>query len=92
MERWRTVTGSMDEYSVSDEGRIRNNRTGHILKTYRTKHNVELVFLAGRFNRSYTVASLVGKAFVGGKRFRHKDGDPFNNRADNLYCDDIWGK
>jgi len=91
MEEWRTITGSMEEYSVSDEGRVRNNRTGHILKTCRAQ-NKELVFLAGRFNRSFTVASLVGKAFVGGRRFRHKDKNPFNNRADNLYCDDIWGK
>ena len=83
--------GSAGQYSVSNEGRIRNNRTGHLLKTQKPKgRRQEQVWLAGRLSRSYTVAELVGKAFVGGRRFVHLDGDPYNNRAENLMSKEAY--
>lgn len=33
MERWKTIKGTKNQYSISDGGRVRNNKTKQILKT-----------------------------------------------------------
>ena len=93
-ERWRTVPGFEGFYEVSDLGRVRNSRTGHILSPRPEKGGYLRVCLS-RANRAQRkelkVHRLVLAAFVGpcpdGMEGCHDDGDPSNNRLDNLRWD-----
>ena len=80
-EIWKKIDGSKGQYEVSNMGRVRNARTGRVLKQAGRR---PVVCLAGYINKTCQVSSLVSKAFLGDGRIRHKDGDPKNNRADNL--------
>lgn len=93
MERWRKVEGW--PYSVSDQGRVRNDRTGYILKpmmrggckTSRYPH----VSLCNGVEVSFAIHALVLTAFRGpcpeGMQGCHKDGSRDNNQLSNLR----WG-
>ena len=84
MERWHPVN---DGYEVSDHGRVRNRRTGHVLKPGRANRSGHLSVSLGRGDKRY-VHTLVAEAFVGprpaGHEVRHLDGDSTNNRKGNL--------
>lgn len=91
METWRPIPG-FPGYEVSDLGRVRNTRTNAVLKQFRTdrgKMQVTLVRNGGRF--CFRVHRLVLTAFIGpppiGMEGCHNDGDPGNNRLDNLRWD-----
>ena len=80
MEEWKIIQTN-PLYSISSLGRIKNNKTGRILKLYTNKyHRV--------FYRRFNIAREVAKAFiplVKGKDYvNHKDGDPTNNYVNNL--------
>ena len=93
METWLDVKGYEGFYEVSDHGRVRSAKTGKI-KMFTTnkldnrpflglwKHNKLKIF------RPHT---LVLTTFVGprpqGMECCHNDGDPFNNRLENLRWD-----
>jgi hypothetical protein len=93
MENWKAVVGFEGLYEVSDHGRIRSIKSGQI-KAY-TKH----VYDARPFmnlwknNKQKVVRphTLVLTAFVGqrpdGMECCHNDGNPWNNRLDNLRWD-----
>lgn len=82
-ERWLPAAGFEGRYEISDAGRVRNLH-GLVLKTSRT--NKGYLRVLGRF-----VHRLVLEAFIGpcpsGMECRHLDGNPSNNRLENL----LWG-
>lgn len=85
MEKWKIVVG-FDTYTVSDLGRVRNIKTGKLLKPRCDRYpHVAL----NRVER--TVHILVLEAFVGprpeGMLGLHGDDDPLNNKLVNLR----WG-
>ena len=84
-EQWKAVRGHSN-YEVSDQGRVRNVKTGHILKPYNDQRGYLRVDL-GRGNRA-KVHRLVALAFCGPRRRRpvvnHKNRDRHDNRACNL--------
>lgn len=93
-ETWAPVTVSdfEDLYEVSDLGHVRRGPTGRILKPGIHPKGYCTVVLSGRGKRmSVLIHRLVLEAFVGprpdGLEARHRDGDPTNNRLDNL----LWG-
>lgn len=90
-ETWRPILG-YERYEASDHGRIRSTYTDHprLLKPWLNKGRGYLyvsVFADGS-RRVMSVHRLVLLAFAGplpaGLVSRHLDGNPLNNRADNL--------
>lgn len=88
MEEWRPIEDF--PYEVSSHGRIRNTRTGHVLKNQKRNlfwyDTVDLWF-NGIGNRFY-VHRLVATAFLErpfeSTEVNHKDGDKTNNSVGNL--------
>lgn len=98
MERWKKVVGFPD-YSVSDQGRVRRDvggmgtRPGKILNGWQREKYRHIAIRLQRDNSSFYdyVHRLVLEAFVGpcpeGMEGCHNDGDPTNNRLENLRWD-----
>ena len=93
-ERWKRVAGFGDAYEISDSGSIRSFKRSldNVMNTTITPSGHRFVGLSLNGIR-YTkyIHRLVLEAFVGpcpeGMECRHLDGDPSNNRVDNLK----WG-
>lgn len=87
---WREVRFH-PKYSVSTDGQVRNNKTGRILKQFLggTKRAYLCVNLDGKKRGVHT---LVAEAFLPHEEYHkyvvHKDGNPKNNRVENL----MWKK
>ena len=93
METWLPVVGYEGLYEVSTEGRIRNPRTGKV-KVYTHDKQKRRPFVGLWRNNKICVIyphKAVLEAFVGkrpkGMEACHNDGNPFNNRLDNLRWD-----
>lgn len=89
MVEWREIGGYEGKYEVSDQGDVRNARSGRILKTrvHRTGHPV-LNLCDHAEKKTYQVSRLVADAFLEHrtalKSVNHKNGDLTDNRACNL--------
>lgn len=90
MDTWSKIPGYKN-YSVSDSGLVRNDKTGRIKATKsdskgRDYQHVDL-YSDGK-GRSMRVHRLVAQAYIPNPENKpevnHKDGNPRNNRADNL--------
>lgn len=90
-EEWRTIE-AFPRYEVSDLGRIRNKKSGHILVPSQNQQGITKVNLM-KNGELYTrmVSHIVAQAFVPMQKRRedfmsviHLDGDKTNCRADNL--------
>lgn len=72
-------------YSVSDTGKIRNDKSSHIIKQYKGKDGYVRTQL---HRKTRTVHRIIAETFipkVEGKDFiNHKDGDKTHNSVDNL--------
>ncbi len=85
------IINGYENYSVDENGNIRNNKTGRILKT-RLMDNGYLDISLSMNGKSKTllVHRLVASVFVINYnetlQVNHKDGDRQNNNADNLEC------
>lgn len=88
MENWVPVA-SRPTYEVSDQGRVRNTKTGKLLAGSIRKDGYRQFILGRGYTRTAHV--LVLENFVGprppGMLACHRDDDPANNRLSNLY----WG-
>lgn len=96
MEIWKPIIGWESRYEVSDQGRVRNIITQHILKPMKTGAKRKSGYrMKVRFSTSpridLSVAHLVLTAFQGprsvGQISMHKNDLPEDNRLPNLQ----WG-
>lgn len=76
-------------YSVSNKGRVRNDKTGKLLKNTPDNYcGYQIHLFVDKVRMGKKLSRLVAEAFIPnpeGKPFvRHKDYDKTNNSADNL--------
>lgn len=93
-EIWRDINTedeAVEPYKISNLGRIKNKRTGTILKYSISATNRPSVKL-GKIGKNFQVNTLMGKTFLEYPKLEenqivhvtHIDGNPHNVRADNL--------
>ena len=105
MAEYRKVLGW--PYSVSDDGKIRSDRTGHILKPAVSNAGyLRVHFCVNGNGKNASIHRLVAEAFVPNPNMKpevnHIDGNKLNNRAENLewvtgaenkkHCREVLGK
>lgn len=100
-EIWKDIEEFKDSYQVSNLGRVRSKErflhtrtyTSQIIREYiRNNNSVQVRLRNGKSQVSRSVAKLVLLTFVGkppknAKQVKHLDGNPNNNRLDNLEWD-----
>lgn len=91
MERWLPIK-DFPCYNISNNGRVRNIKTGRILKTNINSHGYLIVCLR-KNNKQYTksIHRLIADAFYDGNHVgldvNHIDGNKLNNHLSNLeFC------
>lgn len=101
IEIWKSISEipgyeNYINYSVSNLGKVKNNKTNRILKGMRTKEGYIAVRVGDRV-KSYKIHRLVALAFIPNpnpvkfNQINHKDENPTNNRMDNLeWCDTAY--
>jgi hypothetical protein len=87
MEKWSPIPGT--NYSVSTEGRIRNDKTNKLKAMDNTSDGYYKVDLYSEGKReTHRVHRLVGQAFILNPdnlpQINHKDGNKQNNNVENL--------
>jgi hypothetical protein len=87
-EEWKIIENAPN-YSVSNLGKVKNNKTGRILKLKLIREQYEGVCLrVNKMNSNQKVHRLVAKAFIPNPLNKpcvnHIDYNTRNNRADNL--------
>lgn len=79
-----------DNYSISNYGNVKNTKNGRILKPGLGTHGYYFVNLC-KFgtNKNFLIHRLVASAFIPNleskKIVDHKDGNPQNNKLENLH-------
>ena len=83
-EEWRKIA-NLNGYSVSNLGKVRNDKTGRILKTYDNGRGYQKVEIK---NKKWYIHRLVAQAFIPNPnnypQVNHIDENPNNCRIDNL--------
>lgn len=91
MPNWKSLVGFDGLYRISDDGQVWSERRQRLLSTKPNKYRGYAEFCVvddqGK-QHTKSVHQEVMKAFVGplppGEQVRHLDGNPLNNRLDNL--------
>ena len=88
-EIWKDIEGYEDLYEISSWGRVKNSRTGRVLKTGKHRTGYLLVDLCKNgTHKTYRVHRLVAQAFIPNPQNKpqvnHIDEDKENNRVENL--------
>lgn len=95
MANWSKIE-HYDNYSVSDEGNVRNDNNGRLMTLRENQYlNVYVGLSKHAIQRTFSVAKLVAKAFVDGETETfdtpiHVDGRTRNNHASNLMWRPMW--
>ena len=89
LEIWKDIEGYEGLYQVSSWGRVKNSRTGRVLKAGKHKDGYLQVLLCKNGKRTtYRVHRLVAQAFIPNPQNKpqvnHIDEDKENNRVENL--------
>ena len=91
MEEWKKIIINNQEtfYSVSNQGRIRNDSTGTYLQGSIANNGYRMVHLRYRIDKNCSVHRLVMKAFkpcdnMDDLQINHIDGNKLNNNIENL--------
>lgn len=92
MEQWKTIEIDgvvYDNYEVSNTGKIRNSKTGKILKTRIGSDGYEIVGIyKNKKQKTVNVHRMVGLMFLENEDnlpyLNHKDENKLNNHVDNL--------
>ena len=89
MENWKDVAGYEGRYQVSNCGRVKNIRTGRVLRPAKNSRGYLRVLLCkDNEKKNRSVHRLVALAFVPSERegleVNHKNGVKTDNRAENL--------
>jgi len=86
-EEWKPIP-NWDGYSASTWGRIRNDKTGRILKLFISNGYFSTCLSKKNVHKSVKVHSIVAEVFLGAREpsmvINHIDSNSFNNRVDNL--------
>jgi len=86
-EEWRACE-DFPLYEVSNEGGVRNKTTGRIMKERIQKGYKYFTPMKDGKKHSIWTHRLIGKAFLPNpenkRNIDHKDGNPLNNKLDNL--------
>lgn len=86
---WKKITRN-DNYSINEQGLVRNDNTGHFKKPHINKNNGYLIIDLWSNNKSEKVPihRLLAEAFIPNTKNKltvdHIDGDRQNNSLDNL--------
>ena len=88
VEVWRSIK-NYDNYVVSSFGRVKNTKTGKVLKASDNGHGYLIIDLyENAIRKSYQVHRLVANAFINNPDDKncvdHKDNNPQNNHISNL--------
>lgn len=90
-EQWKKIVidGQVTCYSVSNTGKVRNDKKMSLLEGYVANNGYRMVHLRYRIDKMCSVHRLVMKAFcpiqdMDVLQINHKDGNKLNNNIDNL--------
>jgi len=88
-EIWVELEFTNNQYSVSNLGRVKNTKSGRILKFYSTRFNYNACKLShGDYPKNFRAHRLVAQAFIPNPENKpcvnHIDNDPKNNTVSNL--------
>lgn len=88
-EIWKDIPGYELHYEVSNTGKVRNKRSGKILKPFTNSNNHFMVGLSINGNtKRFLVHRLIALVFLQNPKnlpiINHKDGNPSNNNVENL--------
>lgn len=93
MEKWKAIEGTDGKYEVSSTGKVRsNNYLGHgktkEMKPWDNGGYQRVTLWSGGKKANRLIHRLVAEAFIPNPENKpevnHKDGNKYNNRADNL--------
>ena len=91
MEQWKKIVidNQLTCYSISNEGRVRNDKKMTYLEGYVANNGYRMVHLRYRLDKMCSVHRLVMKAFcpipeMDDLQINHKDGNKANNSVENL--------
>ena len=89
LEIWKEIPDYLGTYQVSNQGRVKNVKSGLILRTHENLLGYKFVRLSNKaVSKKYRVHRLVAKAFIlnpEDKPFiNHLDSNPRNNDVNNL--------
>lgn len=94
-EVWEVIPGYLN-YSISSDGRVRNDYRGRVVKTSLTaRGDVKVGLMLGGSQKTKLVSKIVAEVFVDGKTELfdtpiHLDGNKQNNNINNLVWRPHW--